>query len=566
MAAKNDKKKILIDSVRKLIELKVPDEEIIMHLGEVGIEEEQAKALVKQAKQPEAEEEQEETKEEEVPVPQAEGISAKKEEFLARFSRKPPAKPIQKIPPLEEEEKVEEKEEEASEEEELPEAELEESMEGLSAEEGEGGEEERESEELFEEAMEKEEQPEEEKETSGREEEVEEKKEKPMQKQQAPQQPPQPRQYIDISKLWEKGILSAVDQRLNEMKKISQDVDKAISKRADDIAKKEIDKVKVLFESQHRLLIEKVNAQIEKKSKEVEQIIDQKIAEMKSLSQSIKKETSELERKRTQYKEFLQDFESRLSELEEMKGKLLSSMNTELIRERSSLQEFLDSAKSKITEMDERVNKTLEVSSSIIEGLQADAETKLQGMAMQRGDELNREAREQLEELKDTQKAFESQIKEHLQKISSLEKNLTSSTAETRASLEKDIASEMKRLQEARQKYEKLTEGKLNELEALSQAVKKEFDPEMFKQQMSDLEVFKKQFVKVIESNVGKFNEAIQKINEQAKQAEEQINRRMNLIDRKIKELDEFEKNFAAEMGLMVEKSIEQKKSKKGKK
>ncbi len=486
-----DKKKILLDSVRKLIDLKVPDEEIVLHLKEVGVHERQARKLIRLAKQPQKEKEAVEKKEKRAVeerkaagLPKKEEIEAKKPEVsskkLSELAKQISAqtaaeeKPAEKKKPKEVKTKPEEK----------PSEEAKPVLGAIKA-------------------LEEEKVP----------------KIKPISVAAPPEPSVKPEQAIDISKLWEKGILSSVDQRLREMKEIRQELDKVIAKKADEVAKKEINKVQVLFDSQQKLFLSKVNTELEKKGKEVEELVDQKIVEMKETSKELKKEMVLLEKKRQQYKEFMEDVDSKLTDLDETKNKLVREMNSELIRGKSSIQEFLDSANAKICEMDDRVNKTIEVGANVIEGLKADAEKKLQHMAIARSDELNKDVRDELNELRDTRLMFESHLKE-----------------------------------------------RLNSLDELQRAIQREFEPGMFRQQMTDLEIFKKQFVRVIETNVDKFNEAIQRLNEQAKTLEEQINKRVRLIDRKMKELDDFEKAFAEEMGLAVEKVFEKKKAKKKKK
>ena len=70
--------------------------------------------------------------------------------------------------------------------------------------------------------------------------------------------------------------------------------------------------------------------------------------------------------------------------------------------------------------MAERVNKTLEVGLSALEGLRADAESSIDDVVSEKVEIASRD----FGKLEDTSKAFEIQIKEHLQKISRLEKAL----------------------------------------------------------------------------------------------------------------------------------------------
>ncbi len=540
-----NKKKILIGSVKKLIALKVPDKEIVVNLRDVGIDEKQAKNLIKLAKQTPSEKEvkKPESNPEPKPLPKPVAKEATpkvaEEKSLDQIKNELQKKDFVKDEKMSEGDKKSffEKLVNRSAKEPSKKSKIDEIAEAI--------------------------QPK-----------VEGEKPKPVVEIPAPKPEPksieqkpipavvpkpvmplpksaaQPKSVVqpkpipaqrtsslDISKLWEKGILSSVNDKLKEIKEIKADVDIAIEKRADEVAKKEINKIQVLFDSQQSLFMEKVNAKLDEKGKEVEELIDKKIVEMKQTSSTLEKEMGDLEVNRKQYKDFISEMTTKLTELEHTKNKLVSGMNSELIKSKSEMQEFMDSSQSKVRDIDDRVNKTLEVGLSVIDGLKVDAETQLKDFAIKRSDDLNHDMREQLGELKDTKGAFENQIKENLAM-----------------------------LKEMKTTYESQIEGRLKRLDHLEAAIRKEFDPAMFKQQMNDLEGFKQQFVKVIETNVGKFNQAIQEINEQANQAESKINGQIRLIDKKMTELDEFEKTFAEEMGLSVEKAFEKKKQAKSKK
>jgi chromosome segregation ATPase len=275
-----------------------------------------------------------------------------------------------------------------------------------------------------------------------------------------------------------------------------------------------------------------VDAKLESKSKEIEEILDGKIAELKKESASLKNELQLFQAKKIQHDEFMEKLNSELSQLDKTKNTLISEMNSELIKAKSANQEFLDGAQEKVAKLDERVNKTLEVGLDVIDGIKADAETNLKSLVGDKIKAMSTNSKDQTGELEDTKRAFEIQIREHMHKLTTLEKDL---------------------------------KVKIEKLDRLHEKLESDFDPKTIKQQMGDLEMFKSQFVKVIEINVKKFNTSLQKINEQSKWLESQINKRMKLIDAKMKELDEFEENFAKEMGQVVEKGFKKNSAKKKK-
>ena len=502
-----DKKEILIESVRKLIELKVPNDEIVMHLHEVGINEEQAKQLIEAAKKPPLKK----------PAPKP-------------VEMEPAPKPVEKKPapesPATQRAKFSEISADISKQENLSDTSPKK--------------EEQAKESFFARLVGK----------SSRKE-VKKPASKPVEKLLIHEREPKPKlaiapkpvpapkpvgiqarrvQSVDLSKLWEKGILSVVDKNLGEMKEIRKDIDRELIKKADKIAEKEVKKIQVLFESQQNLFLSKVDAKLESKSKEIEEILDGKIAELKKESASVKKEMQGFQEKKDQYNEFMEKLNTELSQLDKTKNSMVSQMNSELIKAKSANQEFLDGAQAKVAKLDERVNKTLEIGLNVIDGIKADTETNIEGLVGDKIKAMASESKESTGELNDTKHAFEVQIREHMQKLSALEKDL---------------------------------KEKIGKIDKLHDNLKSNFDSEEIKRQMEDLEMFKTQFVKVIEINVKKFNNSLSKINDQSKWLESQINNRMKLIDAKMKELDAFEETFAKEMGVVVEKGFNKKAAKK---
>ncbi|MFH1588009.1 MAG: hypothetical protein ABIA76_01570 [Candidatus Diapherotrites archaeon] len=79
-----------------------------------------------------------------------------------------------------------------------------------------------------------------------------------------------------------------------------------------------------------------------------------------------------------------------------------------------------------------------------------------------------------------------------------------------------------------------------------------------------ELEIFQKQFVNVIQENITKFNEFKKELNSYMKEQQAAADKRIKLIDAKIEELNSFEENFAKEMGLQLEK-LSKKKANKNK-
>src|SRR3989344_2119826 len=299
-----DKKKVLQDGIKKLLSLKVPEEEIISNLSEIGISGSYARQLIEEAKTGKETQEAEKEKTEE----ETEENAAANKDIESEMGFED-EKPDEEITRPEEEKTAQE------------------------------------------EALE---------ETAPKEESEGSKKSEAV-----------------LAGLWKKGILTTVSQNLAEMKKIRADIESALNKRASAIAKKEVDKVKAFFDAQRTLILESVDSRLEQKTKQLDKMLDDKIRELKEVSKEIKADSAKLEKLRGTQKDGLRQVAETLEGLEEAKNSLVSEMNSELIKSKSAVEEFLEKSQKKLDEIDARINETLQLESSIVEGLVRDADAKI---------------------------------------------------------------------------------------------------------------------------------------------------------------------------------------------
>ena len=96
-------------------------------------------------------------------------------------------------------------------------------------------------------------------------------------------------------------------------------------------------------------------------------------------------------------------------------------------------------------------------------------------------------------------------------------------------------------------------EKKARELDEL----RKQIDIETIKNTMEDLEVFRRQFVANVEKSIDSFEKAKKDLATYIEKREQVFEKKAALVDEKIKELDEFEKKIAQEIGIMIEKLVE---------
>lgn len=524
-----DKKQILLDSVKKLLALEgVSEKDIVENLQSVGLSQDQALSLIKEAKDQDASAQQ--PKQQETPSRRTERAQAQPKapepQKTASGFRKA------KKPALEEFEK----EIVTSTPKQQP---AEKEIEG--------------SEELFSEAQEelKPKTPE----------------RKPMPEYQAPQSE-RAYELVDLSKLWETGVLTAVTAKLEEMRSLKKEMDSVVESKVKDAVDRESGKIKSFFDAQRELNNSRLNAIVSEKTSEFSDLINSKLAEMRSLSSSIQENTVKLDAKSQVTAELLNSVNEKVADLEKTKARLISSMNAELIISKSKVEGFVNEAQKKLTDLDLRVTKTLELESKIAEGLLSDAENKIAGIVEQKTAGIDRKLNEKITELNSIQERVDPRKVEEklMDAIEGAESRTEKLLNDANARIDSVIGEKMDPLAEQ-------VESKISELESVQSRVdpsmmekrlvelEKRFekDAEELRQKMQDFNLFKEQFISIVEKNTSSFNKSIKEFNEERK-------KQSDLIDKKIKELESFEKEFASEMGLMVDKLSEKEKPESAKK
>ena len=97
-------------------------------------------------------------------------------------------------------------------------------------------------------------------------------------------------------------------------------------------------------------------------------------------------------------------------------------------------------------------------------------------------------------------------------------------------------------------------------------ALMKKVDIDSINSTMAELDIFKKQFIEVVSKNVSEFNAAKKSLAELMQQREKALDDAIKQIAAKIKEMNDFERKFAEEMGLLIGEAAEQQTEKTEKK
>ena len=389
---------------------------------------------------------------------------------------------------------------------------------------------------------------------------------------------------------WEKTVMKAVNERVEEMKKLKAELDSVLEQRIRAGLDSEYKKISALINSKTVLMSEKINADLEKKHKEIDELLDKRVKEVLEINEEIKKNLSDMSEWEKKYKavqEEIKDIEKtiqavRAGGLKELEGKSKKSVEELLAlikRANDDLKAFIAKTKKEIEA--EKISASSEISqlgSETLKSIRTEAEQARGEIKNEKG-ELLKELREEeekrikelsleLEQKRDatiekldeiveerldlTQKAFR-ELKDKL--LSDVETGSQESRAEITEFIAKAQA-EMKRLDsrvtktleleseviedimnEAKEKIERVKlesqrdlEAKINEQVRALKILQSKIDPERASKKIAELERTKDKIRKEISR---KITEKVQGID---KEYAQKIKLKLQELDKTISE------------------------------
>lgn len=285
---------------------------------------------------------------------------------------------------------------------------------------------------------------------------------------------------LDLEQMWKKGIVIAINTKLNEMKKLKEEIEGLMDEKVSNALKKETKQFRVLLESQKDLIVSSNKEVLEQKQKEISFIIDSKINDIKKQAKELSDYVGIMEQSKEDQQKLLEEIKKTLDDSKKLKSQLIVEMNSELIKSKSKAQEFIDKAEFQIKEMDDRINKSLELEKNIAEGLVEEAEQKIEKMTLQKADDL-------IDKL---------EIK--LNNLSSLEKNINIEEIQTKISLLDQFKKEF--LNSMEENINKLNEA-IEQVNIKNSDVQKELDEKklVIDAKLEELTKFEKTFTDKLE-------------------------------------------------------------------
>ena len=454
------KNEALLKDIKKLIDLGVSEEEIVLNLKEVGISDNVAKQLISQVKAPDKEQEEER---EEVPI------------LTDAFPKRGKSSQI----------RVEEEIIEGKEFEEKP------KQEGIDAE--------KEFKKIAEQA----------------EKALKHSKEKGKERKE-----PSSIERVSSQDIWARGILTTINAKIDEMGRIKGEIAGIVDQRIENSMGKEREKIKALFESKQQAF----SSSIDSKFAELKQSLDQ-------TSRNLNEKLQKAESAKQLSQDTLSQINSKIDEMNKLKQKFLEQTASESAKQQGEIKKFMENSKRELQEMQQRLDRALELITKLTEGLVQSSEQKFNELWKQKEKDTDKVLEKKLSNLMQLQKATDT---------GALEQKVRKLNEET-----------------LRELTNQLNQLKLSVLEEIEKAKSSESITKKIDEKIAELEGFKKQFFNVIERNTSSLNKTRDEMYSELAQAQKKLQEKANLVDAKMLELEEFEKTFAEEMGVILEKSKE---------
>ena len=434
----------------------------------------------------------------------------------------------------------------------------------------------------------------------------------------------------DMTRLWEKGIITTVDAKLSEMERIKRDIDSVLDAKIAERLKAEKKKIEMVFESQRTLFAQKVEARLEAKAEEIKKVIEARAKEMGDINFKIQQEVARIQSDKKFNAEMMSTINEKVESLELVKSKMISETQGALINTESKFDEFMKESLKKRSELEARVNQSLELESKITEGLLQDARQKINEIKAQEQKELKDEIHSKMDELDELiekvdpdgiarmisqfkdlgnelvkrQKQVDSQLDALDSKVDrtlkaksdEFDRIIAQKSAELNAKMVNKLEKADKYFNEEfskfSQEYEdfkkevsKIENDNLAELEKeYSASIDELFaknliawdkelkerekqiddivnvvDVEKFNATMESLDLFKKQFLKTISESIADYNKSKKELGETIIARDKKINEYLHRIDSKMQQLSDFEKKFSKDVAELIGKIPEDK-------
>jgi len=257
--------------------------------------------------------------------------------------------------------------------------------------------------------------------------------------------------------LWQEGVLTTVNQKLDDIETREKEIDKNIEQKVQAITENEIKKMKIILDSQRTLLISKVNTTLDQQVKGITTKLEETLRNMQEINKQTQIKLDELNKQKEKILEIQDNLLAQMDEFNKVRDKtqeFVEEMKGTIEKEANEIESQYDS---KLKDVDTKLNSAISLSTKILDGLVSATRKKVDSYYDAKADELITQMREKInkedyfkdqkEELRKKLEGIQSTVEqttkekigEYLQKLNEVDKKLQQ-MKEIQANIEETIA------------------------------------------------------------------------------------------------------------------------------
>ena len=267
--------------------------------------------------------------------------------------------------------------------------------------------------------------------------------------------------------VWDEGVLSVINQKLEEISEMEKNIGQIIKKETQVIVEKELEKLKIVLDSQRILLVNKVNNAVSDTTAGATKKIEDSLNEIVEFEERIIKKSDDLMMNYKLLKELQDSISKQVEEFPRLKEELFAKFEKDASKYQNNYDALLVKYDEKFKDIDNKLNNTMSLATKIVDGLVGATKKKIE-------DAVKIKSKEEISGISEKIKEFEV----------------------TKSKMIKEIA----KIEEIREEYEK------KRGEDIKQAVKGYLDQNMVgilksakqKEDTESQEVFKEQIGNVV--------------------------------------------------------------------
>ncbi|MDD4983990.1 MAG: hypothetical protein PHH82_04115 [Candidatus ainarchaeum sp.] len=214
--------------------------------------------------------------------------------------------------------------------------------------------------------------------------------------------------------VWDEGVLSVINQKLEEISEKERNIGQAIKKETQVIVEKELEKIKVVLDSQRILLVNKVNSAVSDTTAGANKKIEDSLKEIVEFEERINKKSDELLMNYKLLKELQDSISKQVEEFPRLKEELFAKFEKDASKYQNNYDALLEKYDEKFKDIDNKLNNTMSLATKIVEGLVETGKKKIDDIAKSKN-------KEEVSGISDKIKEFEVTKSKMIKEIAKIE-------------------------------------------------------------------------------------------------------------------------------------------------